>query len=153
MAIYLVQHGKSLSKDQDPQKGISSQGRQEVERIAQVAAHYNVAVSLIAHSGKHRAAQTAQIFADFVQPTKGIRSIEGINPLDDVASFASQVDITSNEMIVGHLPFMERLVSFLITGQTEKPIFRIQNGGIICLDTYPESSSIVIKWALMPNVG
>ncbi len=40
MALYLVQHGKSLSKDQDPQKGLSEEGAVETRRIAEVAANY-----------------------------------------------------------------------------------------------------------------
>jgi phosphohistidine phosphatase len=63
MALYLVQHGKSLPKDIDPEKGISDTGRAEVERIAAVAANYGVRIAGIAHSGKKRALQTASIFA------------------------------------------------------------------------------------------
>lgn len=153
MAIYIAQHGKYLSKDQDPEKGLSPLGRQEVERIAQVAAHYKAKISSIVHSGKHRAVQTAEIFAEALTLSDNIHKIDGINPLDDVAAFADGLDISSNVLIVGHLPFLEKLVAYLITGQIEKPVFRIQNGGIICLDTYPDSSDVIIKWALMPNVG
>ena len=63
MALYLVQHGKSLAKDVDPEQGISDEGRAEVARIAAVAANYFVRVAGIAHSGKKRAWQTADIFA------------------------------------------------------------------------------------------
>ncbi len=52
MAIYLVQHGKSLSKDIDPEKGLSEEGISEVQRIAEVAAGYGCIVhkSLLAPS-------------------------------------------------------------------------------------------------------
>lgn len=153
MAIYLVQHGKSLPKEQDPQKGLSSEGVKQTKLIAQVAAQYNIQVTSIAHSGKTRAAQTAQIFADALHPLAGVRTIDGIAPMDDVWPFATSIDIASDELIIGHLPFMERLVAYLITGQFERPVFRMQNSGIICLDHYPDTTQIVIKWALMPNVG
>ena len=52
MALYLVQHGKSLPKDIDPDQGISETGRAEVERIAAVAANYGIRIARIAHSGK-----------------------------------------------------------------------------------------------------
>jgi phosphohistidine phosphatase len=58
-----------------------------------------------------------------------------------------------NIMIVGHLPFMERLTSFLITGDVERPVFTFQNGGIVCLDEDPEAKGWVIKWTLMPEIG
>ena len=52
MTLYLVQHGKSLPKDIDPDRGLSEEGITETERIAGVAKGYGVAVSLIRHSSK-----------------------------------------------------------------------------------------------------
>jgi len=55
MAVYLVQHGKSLPKEKDPDKGLSDTGRQETIKIADVAKMYQVPVSVVGHSGKARA--------------------------------------------------------------------------------------------------
>jgi len=55
MALFLVQHGKSLPKTEDPQQGLSKEGIAEVERIAAVAKGYHIFVSQIMHSGKTRA--------------------------------------------------------------------------------------------------
>ena len=146
MALYLVQHGKSLSKEQDPHKGLSEEGTAEVKRIAEVAANYGVSVSRIVHSGKQRALQTAEILAEILSPAEGVRAIDGINPLDDVISFGSALQLNENMMVVGHLPFLEKLVAFLVTGKTGPPIFRMQNGGILCMDYYPDTTNIVIRW-------
>ena len=118
MALYLIQHGKSLSKDQDPDQGLSAEGIAETERIARIAKDEGVAVSQIRHSVKTRARQTAEIV-----------------------------------MLVGHLPFMERLASFLIMGSIDKPVFKFQNSGIVCLDKDPEAQAWIIQWALMPKIG
>ncbi len=153
MALLLVQHGKSLPKDKDPAKGLSEEGISEVEHIAGIAKKYGVNVSRIMHSGKKRALQTAEIFASALKPDEGIREIEGINPLDDVAAFADKIKISDNLMFVGHLPFMQRLTSYLITGSIEKPVFKFQNGGILCMDKNPEAAQAwFIKWALMPHL-
>ena len=154
MALLLVQHGKSLPKDRDPAKGLSEEGISEVEHIAGIAKKYGINVSRIMHSGKKRALQTAEIFASALKPDEGIREIEGINPLDDVAVFADKIKISDNLMFVGHLPFMQRLTSYLITGSIEKPVFKFQNGGILCMDKNPEAAQAwFIKWALMPEIG
>jgi len=153
MAIYLVQHGRSLSKQEDPHKGLSDKGTEEVKRIAQVASGYQVQVDRIIHSGKKRALQTAQILAEALNPEKGITVAEGMNPLDDVIAFASTMDLDSNCLLVGHLPHLEKLAAYWITGQDRKPVFQLQNGGILCLDRYRDSDQMVIRWALMPNVG
>ena len=153
MALFLVQHGKSLSKDKDPQKGLSQEGIAETERIAQVAKGYAVGVSKITHSGKTRARQTAEIFESALKLPGGIYESSGLSPLDDVTVFADTIDSTKDVMLVGHLPFMERLTAYLITGSAEKPVFKFQNSGIVCLETDPATGSWVIKWALMPHIG
>lgn len=153
MALFLIQHGKSLPKDQDPQKGLSPEGIAETERIAEVAKGYAVAVSKIIHSGKTRARQTAEIFEAALKPLKGIHERSGLNPLDDVTVFADTIDSSEDDMLVGHLPFMERLTAYLITGSIEKPVFKFQNSGIVCLDKDPTTESWVIKWTLMPHIG
>jgi phosphohistidine phosphatase len=81
MALYLVQHGRARPKSEDPLQGLSEEGAADVRRIAEVAAHYCVRVSVILHSGKARAAQTASILAAALHPPKGVRQIDGINPL------------------------------------------------------------------------
>ncbi|UCF90355.1 MAG: phosphohistidine phosphatase SixA [Desulfobacterales bacterium] len=153
MALYLVQHGKSLPKDIDPDQGLSDEGLTQTERIAKVARDYGVKVSAIQHSSKTRARRTAAILAAALQPEGGTEAIDGIMPLDDVTALAGELDPQQNLMLVGHLPFMERLVSFLITGSVEKPVFKFQNSGIVCLDRDPDSQAWMIVWTLMPKIG
>ena len=153
MALYLVQHGKSLPKDQDPGKGLSETGMAESRRIADVAKGYKVPVSGICHSGKKRALQTAEIFSDALSPADGVRQMDGLDPMDDVSAFAKTVDKDKNIMYVGHLPFMERLASFLVAGRQEPPVFKFQNSGIVCLDQNPDSGAWFIRWTLMPHIG
>ena len=153
MTLYLIQHGKSLSKDQDPDQGLSAEGIAETERIAKLAQDAGVAVSQIRHSVKTRARQTAEIFAATLNPEQGIQEVSGIKPLDDVAAYAADIDPAEDIMLVGHLPFMERMTAFLITGSIDKPVFKFQNSGIVCLDKDPEAQAWVIQWTLMPKIG
>jgi phosphohistidine phosphatase len=153
MALFMVQHGKSLSKDKDPNKGLSKEGTAETERIAEVAGGYQIPVSRIVHSGKTRALQTAEIFGRALKPTQGLEERSGLNPMDDVTVFAATVDSPENVMFVGHLPFMERLTAYLVTGSMERPVFKFQNSGVVCLDKAPDATSWVIKWTLMPHIG
>ncbi len=152
MALYLVQHGKSLPKEQDPDQGLAPEGVAEVKRIAEVARGYRVPVTLIKHSGKKRARQTAEIFAAALQPIQGIQEMAGINPLDEVTLVASQLVAAQNLMMVGHLPYMERLAAYLITKSIDMRIIKFQNGGIVCLDQDLVTRTWFIKWALMPHI-
>lgn len=153
MALFLVQHGKSLSKETDPDPGLSPKGRADVKKIAQVAAGYGIKVSRIIHSGKKRALQTAEIFASFLKPESGVQEKNGLKPLDDVSVWADEIDPQDNLMLVGHLPFMSRLTSCLITGSADKPVFKFQNGGLVCLDINPDGRAWIIKWTLSPDIS
>jgi len=153
MAIYLVQHGKSLSKEQDPEKGISETGVRETERIAEVAAGYKVDVKRIIHSGKKRALQTAEIFGRHLAPVEGVEKGEGLKALDDVTVWSPKLEPGAGLMLVGHLPFMEKLTGLMTTGSVDIIPFKFQNSGIICLDRDSDREKWLIKWSLMPNIG
>ncbi len=153
MALYLVQHGKSLSKEVDPQQGISEEGRADVDRIAAVARNYGIRVAEISHSGKQRALQTAEIFASAFDIPEKVTTRSGLKPLDDVVAFAATLNTRDDLMLVGHLPFMEKMTSYLITGDANKTVFKFQNGGIVCLEQSIDDRSWYIKWTLMPTIG
>jgi phosphohistidine phosphatase len=153
MSLYLVQHGKSLPKSVDPDQGLSEEGVAETKRIADVAQGYGVKVEKIKHSGKTRARKTAEIFASALNPGGGIEEVSGLKPLDDVAAFTAVIKPDDDTMLVGHLPFMERLTAYLIIGSADKPVFKFQNSGIVCLDKDPDTGSWLIVWTLMPKIG
>jgi phosphohistidine phosphatase len=153
MALYLVQHGKSLPKDIDPDQGLSDEGRDDVQRIADVAHGYGVQVRQIRHSTKTRARQTAAIFQAALHPIEPMQEMEGLKPLDDVKKIAERIREEQNLMLVGHLPFMERLTAYLITGSPDKKVFKYQNGGIVCLDSDPVRGDWYVTWTLMPHIG
>lgn len=156
MALFLVQHGISAPKDADPEKGLSELGIEETNRIAPVAKGYGIPVAIILHSGKKRAEQTAQIYHKALGLKNSMEAISGINPLDDVRIFAARIDPGANWMVVGHMPFMEKLVSYLTTGSEEMRVYRFQNSGIVCLDASKgedQEPDWFIKWTLNPTIA
>ncbi len=152
MAIYLVQHGISLPKTEDPDPGLSPEGAADAQRIASVANSYHVNVHRIFHSGKKRARQTAEIFEQALTPAGGMEAISGLKPMDDPLLLARQLDPASDTLYVGHLPFLSSLVSYLITGSVDTPVFQLQNAGLLCLDRLPDNGPWVICWGLMPKL-
>jgi len=153
MALYVVQHGKSLPKTDDPEKGLSEEGKRETDRIAEVARGYDVPVSRIVHSGKKRALQTAERMGAALCPDRKIQTRSGMNPLDDVGAFAADLPLDQNIMLIGHLPFLEKLIGLLVSDDAARTVFKLQNSGIVCLDKPADMKNAVIRWALMPNVG
>lgn len=67
----------------------------------------------------------------------------GLNSLHNVKGAAHQLNSTRNKMLVGHLPFLEHLVSYLKTGSPDRPVVKFQNGGVVCLDRQQDTKSMV----------
>ena len=151
MPIFLVQHGQSLSKAEDPEKGLSAPGREDTRRIAEVAANYQIRVARILHSGKKRARQTAEIFQNLLTPGNPMETLAGIMPMDDVKAFGNGLAPDSGDMFIGHLPFMEKLVSYLTADREEPRVLRFQNSGIVCMDR--DEKGWFIKWTLNPKIS
>lgn len=152
MALFLVQHGESLPKEQGPERGLSDAGIATVIRIACIAMDQNVVVDRILHSGKERARQTAEIIAKALPPQVEIQAETGLNPMDDVRAFAAGLNNKDRLMLVGHLPFMARLASYLVTGSAEAQVCQFQNGGIVCLDQVDATENWLIRWMLVPRL-
>ena len=152
MPLYLVRHGQADSGAFNPDPSLTEEGRAEVDRMAHLASAFAMPVSQILHSSKIRARQTAAIMNHYLKPSSGIKEIKGINPNDDVTEISNILEPSNNIMLVSHLPFLERLVSYLVIDTTNKTIIRFQTGGIVCLDRDAEMQSWYIKWALMPDM-
>ena len=75
-----------------------------------------------------------------------------MKPLDDVVRLSAELRSQDGLMLVGHLPFMEKLTSYLVTGNADKTVFKFQNGGIVCLEEDVAKNSWFIKWTLMPHI-
>lgn len=150
MKIYLVQHGNQLPEDVDLKEGLSDKGRADCEKVASYAAKENVKVSAIFHSVKLRAKQTAEIFAKHLLSEGEPEEKEGLKAMDDVTVWVDQLQ--DGLMLVGHLPFMQKLSSLLLTGSAEKPIITFQRGGIVCLEK-DENGNWTVRFMVTPDLA
>ncbi len=132
--LYLVQHGAAKPKTEDPERPLTEAGRATIVRVADWAAAVGLAVSQIRHSSKPRARQTAEIFADKLQPRHGLLEVPGMNPKGDVQPIIdSLADCPRPTMFVGHLPFLSRMAAMLIVGNPEQELIHFQYGAIVGL--------------------
>ena len=60
MNLFLVHHGDAVGPEIDPQRPLSAVGRANVDRLATLAAARGARPSVVWHSGKLRARQTAE---------------------------------------------------------------------------------------------
>ena len=152
MKLYLVQHGEACAKDVDPERPLTDRGVRDVERLAAFLERAGVRVERVIHSGKRRAAQTAQRLARAVAP--GVEPEESglINPNDNPKAFDWQSESWGQDcLVVGHLPFMARLVSHLVVENEERPTVAFEPGSIVCLER-GEREGWRVCWMIRPEL-
>ena len=152
MKIYLVQHGEAVAKEVDPERPLTEQGMTDVQRVARALKHAGVEVKRVIHSGKLRAKQTAEILAAEIAPMLQLETSDLINPNDNPGAFDLQTAGGSMDtMVVGHLPFMAKLVSHLVTGDDDNILVAYQPGSIVCLELI-EKDDWQINWMVRPEL-
>jgi phosphohistidine phosphatase len=152
MKTYLIQHAEAMSEEQDPNRPLNDLGREHAEAVAAVATRLGVEVGQIRHSGKTRAEQTAEILGQALAPPQGVVAVSGLSPLDDVEPVAQELEQTDQPlMLVGHLPFMERLAGHMLAGDAERAVIDFTNAGIVCLEK--EDGPWQAVWILTPEMA
>jgi phosphohistidine phosphatase len=152
MNVYLVQHAEAKSKEEDPDRPLTKRGRRDVEAVAAVAARLGFQVDQIRHSGKARARQTAEVLGAALAPPHGVVAVSGLEPDGDVVPVAQALAAASEPvMLVGHLPFMERLAAQLLTGDPECTVVEFKKGGLVNLAR--EDDAWRVQWIVTPAVA
>ncbi len=153
MNIYLVQHGKPMKKEENPERPLSQKGRVDVERIGTFLKEANVQVREIYCSKKRRARETATILASLLHPGLQPEERAGLSPMDEVDAIADEISkMRENIMIVGHLPHLAKLVSLLVAGEILPSMVEFQQGGVVCLQAGMEANQWNIAWMVVPDI-
>ncbi len=132
--LYLVQHGEAKTEEEDPERPLTERGKETAEQVAAWAASAGLKVDQIRHSGKRRAEETAFIFAGHLEVAEGVKVVSGLAPNDDVHPVAEALERGSGSvMLVGHLPFLNRLAGRLLLNDPDRALIRFYMGGLVCL--------------------
>src|SRR5438132_13015632 len=143
--LYLMQHGEAAPEEKDPSRPLTPSGRAAVERVANRARSAGAQLDLCIHSGKLRAAQSAEVLASVMGATAEQR--DGLAPNDPVGPIAGWARRTAGPVaIVGHQPFLGKLLSFLVAGDEGAEILRFTMGGLVCLIPRDASGRFSVAW-------
>jgi phosphohistidine phosphatase len=152
MKLYLVQHAKAAPKATDPERALTDQGRRELQKVAAFIKPLDLSVDYLWHSGKKRAAQTAELLAEAIKINKAQAARGDLGPTDDVAALSDKLaHIKQDVMIVGHLPFLSKLTSLLLTRSESADTVAFKNSGIVCLNR-SEENRWQLNWVVIPEL-
>jgi phosphohistidine phosphatase len=151
MRVYLVQHGESKSEEEDPQRRLTDKGISEVHNVADFLRPLKLTVDAIWHSEKTRAQQTGELLAGAVRARDRLIQREGLGP-KEVAATKEALEQTSGDlMIVGHLPFLGKLVALLVTGSEKNEIVEFRFGGVVCVERR-DDKKWKVAWMVTPSL-
>ena len=152
MKLLLVQHGDALPKEENPDRPLSPRGRSQVERLATFLGDSGLRVARILHSGKLRAAQTAELLAASLLPDAKTEATAGLNPNDPTEGIAAQAARWNDDVaLVGHLPYMAKLAGRLLANNEDAPIVAFVPGTAACLER-TGADRWTLAWMIRPEL-
>jgi len=151
MRLYLVQHGEATSKEIDPDRPLTKKGRKDVSQMAKFLKKKGIRVIATWHSEKLRAIQTAQILGEAIS-VETVKQ-EGLAPNDPVDKWLEELNTRVKDvMMVGHLPFLERLASLLLAGDESSQIVAFKPGAVACLKREDAGEKWSLAWIKLPEL-
>ena len=104
----------------------------------------------IRHSGKLRARQTAELLAATLHLPEPVVA-DGLEPRADPALWRLRLrEMTSDLILVGHLPHLGALAALLLCGEGAGEIIRFRMAGIVALKR--ENDRWSLHWQLIPEI-
>ena len=124
MKLYLMRHGEAEGVYEGDGPSLSARGESEVSQIGEALSSKKIQLDHIYHSGKMRAKQTADIVRGKFSADIPISKKEGLKPNDPVPVFAKDLnDESGNILVIGHLPFVSKLTSYLLAESESELMF------------------------------
>ena len=151
MKLYLMRHGEALSSQQDPERGLSENGKEMITRLAQQLVNENIHFKHIFHSGKKRTRETAEIVAAATSPDITPQKIDDITPNSDPVMVIDEIESWDEDtLLVSHLPFIPNLINMLTSQNILTSSISFEPGTIIALEQ--NSTGIwKITWSTSPS--
>ena len=153
MRVYLARHGRAMEKEVDPERSLRPDGLAEVERVARFLANARLDIPQCWHSGKARARQTAEILVKHIAPGAPVEAHEGLAPNDPVKPVAAELRRRNEDLLIaGHLPFLAKLASLLVAGDSEADLLTLPSGAVLCLERI-DAGAWTMAWFVTPELA
>ena len=155
MEIYLMQHGSALPKEQDPEEGLSPDGKARIHASGKALKKMGITFDVILSSPKKRSKQTASIVAEEVgfPPDKIIQTekVKAMTQPEETITIVAEYSDNRRILIAGHLPSVAEVASFLLT-KGSKVTIEFERGGCCRIDVEDlPTHAGHLKWYLTPE--
>ena len=152
MILYLVRHAEAKKEEDDQERPLSDEGWTDIRKVtSHAAAHLEIKVGRVLHSGKTRARQTAEALSEAIRPAPRVESADDLDPMADPQVWARRLSKNREDlMLVGHIPHLAKLAALLISGNEDNPSVTFQTATVLCLERGAEDHWSV-QWMVIPS--
>ena len=133
--LCLIHHGHAVGPEVDAMRPLTERGRDRVARLAEAVHQRGLKPDAIWHSGKLRTRQTAEAFWRTCNPLAEFTFVRGLQPDDPPSWMADRLaGETRSIFVVGHMPYLPRLLQTLSGGAADLPAFDFPLHGCVALE-------------------
>jgi phosphohistidine phosphatase len=161
MNVYILRHGIAVEhgaagyKDDD-ERPLTSKGERKIKAIAKAMKDLGISFDIILSSPLVRARQTAEIIAQALKAKERLELIEALAPQESakpLIEFLIEQGAVKDVLLVGHEPFLSRLISLLISGSSGASVL-LKKGGFCKLssDGLKHGRCATLEWLLTPKL-
>jgi phosphohistidine phosphatase len=159
--IYILRHGIAVERgarrfENDSERPLTSKGKRQLHQSAGAMRKMKLDFGLILSSPFLRARQTAEIVAGGLKLKKRLKFSDELQPDGSVKKLIRQLNelkpAPENILLVGHEPYLSRLIALLATGDMVAAI-DLKKGGLCKLETeeLEYGHCATLKWLLPPG--
>ena len=159
MDLYIVRHGIAEETAHggggDADRELTEEGKERCREVGHGMLQMGVKPEIVLTSPLKRAIQTAEILAKTIGAEETIESLDSLAPRGDHEETIKYLARCrkSAVMLVGHMPDLSELASFLVAGNAEAG-FHFKKAAMLVLsvDGTPRKGSAVVEGFLQPGI-
>lgn len=157
MELIIVRHGEAELAFNDDNRHLTENGKEEVESVGRFLSSIGAQPEYIFHSNKARSIESAMRISKTYGNNVKLELEKGIGPEGDIFNIIDILTLAKYcAVIVGHIPFIERLTSYLLFQDPQRNLFDFDTGSVVCLKNIREvdfervANGWRIEWFLKP---
>jgi phosphohistidine phosphatase len=161
MNLYLLRHGIAVDPSapdfaKDAERPLTPKGRRRLRQIAGAMGALKISFDAILSSPYVRARQTAEIVANELKQRKKLKFTDELTPGGNPKSLIQRLNELKprpeNILLVGHEPYLSKLIALLTAGNTSMEI-DLKKGGLCKLETESlrYTRCATLAWLLAPR--
>ena len=146
MNLFLMRHGQAFSVLEDPNRGLTSQGRTDVAQVVERSPLLPGDIDHIVHSGVCRTEQTAGIVANMLGVNHVVSNFSGLAESADIDWCVMMLSAWDrNTLLVSHQPLLMALLDYLVPQQAGEVGF-FATATLVCLEKNQQGGWSLVWW-------